>query len=358
MSPALEPAPAPRRRWGAAASLAALLAAACAHAPPPPPAPVSAAVSAAGPVSSMAALPGWDAEDHAEAFAVVRRACAASPQLSATRACAAALAHPRLPDADARAFLEQRFRAEPIAGEGLLTGYFAPTYEARWRRDAEFSAPVRPPPADPAAAPARAGIDRWPTGDVLAWMRPEDLFFLQVQGSGVLTFPDGGRARAVYAASNGQPFVAIARPLIAEHRIEPSEAGTLHEWLAAHRGPEAEAAMDEDPRYIFFRFVTDDGGEPRGASGVALVAGRSVAVDPAAHPYGELLWIDAEDPSLRGAQPAYRRLTAALDTGSAIKGEVRADLYLGRGAAAGQEAARVRHTLRLYRIVPADEPSR
>ncbi len=339
----------PRR--GGAASLAALLLAACGHTQLPPLAPTTASLAP----SSIAALPGWDAEDHAAAFAVVRHACAASAELRDTRACADAMARPRLSDAEARAFLERRFQAQAIAGEGLLTGYFAPTYEARWRRDAVFSAPVRPPPADPATAPDRAGIDRWPSGDALAWMRPEDLFFLQVQGSGTLTFPDGGHARAVYAGSNGQPFVAIAGPLIAEHRIAPSEAGTVHAWLAAHRGPEADAAIEEDPRYIFFRFETDDGGEPHGASGAALIAGRSVAVDPAAHPYGELLWIDAEDPSQRGARPAYRRLTAALDTGGAIKGEVRADLYLGRGEAAGEEAARVRHDLKLYRIVPKDD---
>jgi membrane-bound lytic murein transglycosylase A len=347
-----------RWRGSAAASLATLLLAACANTPLPPPAPVSPTqpqlAAPSGPLSSMSTLPGWDAENHAEAFAVVRRVCAASAQLSASRACAEAEAKPALGESEARAFLERRFKAEPVDGEGLLTGYFAPTYEARWRRDATYSAPVRPAPRDPAAAPDRAGIDRWPAGDALAWMRPEDLFFLQVQGSGVLTFPDGGRARAVYAGSNGQPFVPIAQTLIAEHRLDPSQAGTVHAWLAAHRGPEAQAAMEANPRYIFFRFVTDDGGEPRGASGLALIPGRSVAVDPAAHAYGELLWIAAEDPSLSGARPAYHRLTAALDTGSAIKGQVRADLYVGRGAAAGEEAARVRHTLRLYRIVPAD----
>jgi len=83
--------------------------------------------------------------------------------------------------------------AEPIGGEGLLTAYFAPAYDARRRPDAEFSAPVRPSPRDPAAAPDRAGIERQPADDALAWMRPEDLFFLQVQGSGTLTFPDGAR---------------------------------------------------------------------------------------------------------------------------------------------------------------------
>ena len=112
--------------------------------------------------------------------------------------------------------------------------------------------------------------------------------------------------------------------------------------------------MRLDPRYIFFRLVPDDGGQATGAAGAPLTAGRSVAVDPAYHPYFELLWLDAADPHLSGARSAYRRLAAALDTGSAIKGEVRADLYLGRGPAAGAEAGTVRHALRLYRIVPIE----
>jgi membrane-bound lytic murein transglycosylase A len=348
MRPPLARLPLPR---SLAAALATLVLVACAHVPLPPPAAVSS-------ISSIAALPGWDAEDHVAAFAAVRQACAASPQIKQSRACAdaAALQHPS--EREARDFLERRFRAEPDPGEGVLTAYFAPAYEARRRSDAVFSAPVRPPPPDPAAAPDRAGIGRWPTRDALAWMRPEDLFFLQVQGSGTLIFADGARVRAVYAASNGQPFVAIARPLIAAHRLAPAEAGTLHHWLADHRGPDADAAMEADPRYIFFRLEPDDGREPRGASGAELVAGRSLAVDPASHPYYQLLWIDAEAPTQHGAQLAYRRLTVALDTGSAIRGDVRADLYIGRGAGAGEEAARVRHTLRLYRIVPADEPRR
>lgn len=352
----------------AAAGLAALLLAACAseRAPPPstPPRPSSPSPPASaafapwpppsrGELLPLTSLPGWWAEDHAAAFALVRRVCALTPAAGRDPACADVLAAGPLGEADARAYLETRFRAEPIAGEGLLTGYFAPTYAAREHRSREFSAPVRPLPADPAAAPDRAGIERRPADDALAWMRPEDLFFLQVQGSGALVFPGGTRVRAAYAGSNGRPFVAIARNLIAEGRLAPDQAGTLHAWLAAHRGAEAAAAMDQDPRYVFFRLEPDDGGEPRGAAGAALVAGRSLAVDPAAHPYGELIWIDAEDPTLAGARPRYRRLTAALDTGGAIRGEARADLYVGRGEAAGEEAARVRHTLRLYRIVPA-----
>ena len=185
-------------------------------------------------------------------------------------------------------------------------------------------------------------------------MRPEDLFFLQVQGSGVLTFPDGARRRAVFAAANGRAFVAIAKTMIAEGLLDPANASAddVRAWLADHRGPEAQAQMDQDPRYIFFHLVPDDGGEPRGASGAALSPGRSLAIDPATHPYFELLWIDASAASLSGAQPTYQRLAVALDRGGAIVGPVRADLYVGSGAHAGYEAARIRHTLRLYRIVP------
>ena len=303
----------------------------------------------------MAALPGWDAEDHVAAFAVVRSACADNPTMTATTVCAAVRARGAPGEAAARAFLERRFRAEPIDGEGRLTGYFAPVYEARHAPGGVFAAPVRPPPADPAAAPDRAALDDAPAPDALAWMRPEDLFFLQVQGSGVLAFADGERRSAVFAASNGRPFVAIAGPMIAQGLLQPAaaSAGAVHDWLAAHRGPDAEAMMDLDPRYVFFRLAPDDDSEPRGAASAPLLPGRSVAVDPADHPYFELLWLDADAPTLAGARPVYRRLAVALDTGGAIKGPVRADLYLGRGPDAGDEAARIRHRLRLYRIAPA-----
>ncbi|HEY2707768.1 MAG TPA: MltA domain-containing protein [Caulobacteraceae bacterium] len=255
----------------------------------------------------------------------------------------------------ARRFLEAHFRAEPVAGEGLLTGYFSPAYDARRSPDAEFSAPVLPLRPGAATTLSRAQIERLPATDVLAWMRPEELFFLQVQGSGTLAFPDGARQRAVFAGSNNLPFVAIARTMVAEGLIPASAASAsgVRGWLAAHRGPEADAEMDRDPRYIFFRLVPDDGGEPQGASGAALLPGRSLAIDPAHHDYFELLWIDARAPTLTGAHPTYQRLAIALDRGGAITGPARADLYVGSGPDAGEEAARIRHTLHLYRLVPA-----
>jgi len=162
--------------------------------------------------------------------------------------------------------------------------------------------------------------------------------------------------KALYAANNGRPFVGVAnvmrdRGLLA---ADNTSAESIRSWLADHRGPDADAIMQLNPRYAFFSLAPDDGRQPVGSANVALPPGRALAVDSAFHAMGDLFWIDAEAPILKGAFPTYRRLALALDTGGAIRGEVRADLYMGQGAAAGAEAGRVRHTLRLYRLIPKD----
>lgn len=192
---------------------------------------------------------------------------------------------------------------------------------------------------------------------VLAWMKPEDLFFLQIQGSGVLTFPDGRQMKAAYAIGNGKPFVGIAtqmrdQGLLADRN---TSGDRIHGWLAANRGPKADAIMAINPSYVFFTLQPYDGAEPSGAAGIPLPAGRAIAVDSSQHRYGNLFWIDAEAPTLTGAFPRYRRLAMALDTGGAIKGLVRADLYMGTGDAAGAEAGRVKHQLKMYRLVPVGD---
>ena len=315
-------------------------------------------------------------------------------------------------DAEARAFFERSFRTETLSGEGVLTAYFAPDYTARRAPEGAYTAPVRPrpgamfaiptagsllaeprrsdapdvisrvlagldpdaalaPPApastpsapasqsspaipSPLASADRATIETAAAPDALAWMRPEDLFFLQIQGSGTLVFPDGQRSKVAYAADNGRPFVAIARPMVERRLLAPGRASgdNIRGWLASHAGPEADAVMRLNPRYVFFALGPDDGRQPPGAAGVPLPPGRSLAVDPSRHGYGELYWIDASAPVLTGATRRYRRLAMALDTGAAIRGEVRADLYIGRGDVAGDEAGRVRHTLRMTRLVP------
>ena len=322
----------------------------------PPPAPPSA--PAPPPNNAFADLAGWADDDHAAAVAAFEKGCEVTRDTALAGVCGRALMLGAADEAAARAFLEANFRPEAIPREGLLTAYFSPVYEARPSPDGVFTAPVRPRPADPDAAGDRAAIEARPAAGALAWMRPEDLFFMQIQGSGVLVFPGGARMRATFDGTNGAPFVGVAAPLRQAGLLadDDTSADAIRSWLAANRGERADQIMALDPRYVFFRLGPDDGGEPAGAAGAPLIAGRTVAVDPASHPLGEMLWIDAGAPALAGAVPTYRRLTVALDTGGAIKGAARADLYLGEGPAAGEEAGRVRHALRLYRLTPLDPP--
>ncbi len=361
--------------------LLGLLAAACATAPAPvqpaSPPPIVAPPDGSGvvvpgrdadarpaarplPAGSVAlsSLPGWDREDHLAALGAYAGGCrpAADPVCAPARALMATGPS----GAQARAWLDANFAAvearTPDGSPGRLTSYFAPEYAARRFPDAEFSAPVMPPPAGwrrGDVGPTRAEIEALPAPQALAFMRAEDLFFMQIQGSGYLTFEDGTRARAAYAADNGQRFVGIAAPM-AERGLLPRDGTSgdaIRAWLASHRGPEAADVMRLNPRYIWFRLDPDDGGHPAGAAGVPLTARRSIAVDPSYWTYGTPVWIEAEAGNLSGARSGYSGLVMALDTGSAIRGPVRADFYMGRGDAAGAEAGTVRHPLRMWRIV-------
>ena len=361
--------------WRALSLICALgLLTACASEAPPPipavpaPAPPRALPPALPPIAAapheslFAALPGWNLEDHAAALAAFRDGCAHVKVPPMAAVCARALALGPLDEARSRAFLERSFRPEPVATQGLLTGYFSPAYEARSIPGGEFTAPVRPHPMDlrrdgSVQYADRREIEDRPSPDAQAWMRPEDLFFLQVQGSGTLTFENGQRKTAVSDGSNGATFVALSTIMRQSGLLADNDtsAESIRAWLAAHRGDQAKSLMDLNPRYVFFRLRPDEGREPMGSAGVPLVPGRSVAVDPTWHPFGELIWLDADAPRLLGAFPSYRRLVVALDTGGAIKGEARADLYLGRGPLAGLEAGRVRHQLRLYRLTPIEQ---
>lgn len=376
---------APRGMMRAVVPITALMVglAACATTPaepmegPPPTGPGAAAlppaVPPAAPVEAVSptALPGWDHEDHLAAFEAYSRGCTVAREAAARVQCARALllkqtSKPVTPSA-ARAFFESGFTvvaAETVdGGPGLLTAYFAPEYPARTVADAEFDMPVlsRPPGWTRGRIfPGRAEIDADPAAvsgaPPLAWMRAEDLFFMQIQGSGYLTLEDGSRVRAAYAADNGRPFTGIARPMAERGLLPPNgtSGDAIRAWLAAHRGPEARAIMALNPRYIFFKLDPDDGGDPAGAAGLPLPARRAIAIDPGSWRYGDAVWMSADGGNLVGARGSYQGLAMALDTGSAIRGPVRADFYMGRGAAAGEEAGTVRHPLRMWRLVPRD----
>ena len=325
-------------------------------------------------------LPGWDQEDALGALAGLRAGCRVAKVPDLATICQDLARQAPGDAAAARLFFETRFDIVPVETPGLLTGYFSPEYDARLIPDAEFSAPLRAKPADlivpnpaPGAStasvnaavgrlidgqlvpyPDRAEIEHLGLGKPLMWLRPEDLFFLQVQGSGTAILPGGERRKLIYNGSNGRTFIGLGkimreRALLADNATSAEE---IRQWLVAHRGPEATALMQLNPRYVFFSVSADDGQEPIGSAGIPLPPGRAIAVDPGVTPMGGLYWIDAQAPVLSGAFPTYRRIVTALDTGGAIKGPARADLYLGKGPAAGLEAGRIRHTLKLYALKP------
>jgi membrane-bound lytic murein transglycosylase A len=178
---------------------------------------------------------------------------------------------------------------------------------------------------------------------------PVDAFFLHIQGSGRITLEDGSVMRVGYAGQNGHPYIAVGRELIARGVLTKENVSmqSIREWLHANPG-EASGLMNKNPSFVFFRPL--DGEGPLGAQGVALTPGRSLAVDRSFVPYGLPVWLDAQDP-LDGAA-RVRRLMVAQDTGGAIRGPVRGDVFWGHGADAELRAGRMKSPGRYYLLIP------
>ena len=330
----------------------------------------------------LADLPGWDSTDPFIAIEALRATCLYKHGRQYGDVCTAMNAEDFESPEQIKAFLNAHLQIEKIDGQGTLTGYFVPDYDAAYSQSDEFSQPVRPRPADlvyvagsqmtPTQSGAkvaarkvgdqyvpyyaRADIELMPV-TTSYYMRPEDYFYMQLQGSAFLDTPDGKRVYAAYAADNGLPFVGIAKVMVQRGYLAANQTSgdNIHQWLADHRGPEATDIMNANPRYGFFA-IQPDQTEPLGAAGLALPPGSAIAIDPAFHDLGDLFWVDADAGNLSGAFPLYQRMVSALDTGGAIKGNIRADLYVGHGTRAGTEAGRIKHNLRMYRIVPYVAP--
>jgi membrane-bound lytic murein transglycosylase A len=176
-----------------------------------------------------------------------------------------------------------------------------------------------------------------------------DAFFLHIQGSGRVAMADGGVVRVGYSDTNGQPYRAIGRDLVESGEISSDRISmqTIRAWLAAHPN-DAEAMMARNRSFVFFRILQGDG--PIGAMGVALVPGRSLAVDRRFVPLGLPVWLDATDPLSPGTP--LRRLMVAQDTGGAIRGPVRGDVFWGHGAKAAARAGRMKSRGRYFLLLP------
>ena len=253
-------------------------------------------------------------------------------------------------------------------GNTRFTGYFEPTYEARRTPVPPFTEPVPALPADliPNGSsllqrlpdgrtrpyPSREEISRAGVTPI-AYAHPSDVFFLQIQGSGRLTFPDGSTTRAVYAAHNGHKFMSTANWLIETGRITRGQASMqgIRAWMDRAGPAEARVAMNHNPRYVFFRAEPegDPSLGPVGAQGVPLTPLASMAVDTDIQPLGMPMFVETSAPGLGGH---WSGLLISQDTGGAIKGAVRGDLYFGTGPDAGSRAGTMNAPGRLWVLLP------
>lgn len=292
------------------------------------------AIGAGGPLTT---LPGWDSDDHAAALAAF--------VLSADQFDPAMAEVAREAD-DPRAFFEAQFQPAPFSAEaGLLTGYYEPELDGARERGDGFEVPVLGLPAGDGPLPDRAAIEAGAldgAAPVLCWLpHMVDLFFLQVQGSGRVRFSDGTVLRLGFAGRNGHPYRSIGQTLIARGVLEETRisADAVRQWIHANPEP-GRALMHENPSYVFFApldLPAESG--PLGAMGVPVTPMRSIAVDPVHMTLGRPIWMVAQ-----GHAP---RLVIAQDSGSAIKGVHRADLFHGSGAEAGLRAGALKTPVHL-----------
>jgi membrane-bound lytic murein transglycosylase A len=344
-------------------------------------------------------IDGWAEDDHAAAFGAFKKSCRAI--LRGTQAMRDAralydglyLVCRKATEADpkdakaARDFFEQHFRPVRISPlgtpDGFLTGYYEPIVEGTRKETEQHKHPLYRKPSNllPGGRMAitakaagkgkkrskrrlvpyheRAAIDDGVLGGrglEICWLKdPIDSFFIHIQGSARVKLDDGTLMRLNYVAQNGHPYVAVGKFLI-ERKIVPRDEMSMQRiraWMEANP-EEGKELRRRNKSYVFFRetgLAADE--EPIGAQGVSLTPGRSIAVDRNLHIYGTPFFIGGELP-IESEQPTtkFRRLTIAQDTGGAIIGPARADIYFGAGEEPANIAGRMRHAGRFVMLVP------
>ena len=347
-------------------------------------------------------IPGWVDDDQLAAYQTFRASCksiatqhdapADSRALSTTlrEPCRAARAIEISDGARARAFFEENFVPLEISrlgqDAGFVTGYYEPIIEGSRTENEVYNVPVYRRPSNlfmrgySQASPdlpnkgqvfrkigRRKLVPYYDRGEIedgvldgrgieIVWLKDQtDLLFAQIQGSARILLPDGSTVRINYDSYNGYPFTAVGRILVERGIFSKEEISMqkIREWMEGH--PDGARELRRQNRsYVFFREVQlSDKEEAIGAQGIPLTPGRSIAVDKSLHVYGTPFFIAGELPieSERSKTP-FRRLMIAQDTGSAITGPARADLYFGAGQEAGKVAGRLKSNMRFVMLVP------
>jgi membrane-bound lytic murein transglycosylase A len=362
--------------------------------PKPPPRPVPVPTPAEPAVRyeqvGWSRLPGWDDDDVREAWPAFLKSCRSLRfRAEWTAPCTAAQSLDGTSARGIRSYFDRYFEPYAVVRQtgplredtGLITGYYEPLLKGSRSASSKFNAPLYSPPADlltidlsslypelkgkrlrgrvqgnkviPYYNRAELETSASLRGREIVWVDDAlDAFLLQIQGSGRVQLPGGEVIRLQYADQNGYPYQSIGRYLVdkGELTVEQATMPGIRQWLAANPARLNEV-LDSNPSYVFFsEEKLDDPAEgPKGALGVPLTPGRSIAVDPTSVPLGAPVFLDTTYPA---TDRPLRRLVVAQDTGGAIKGAVRADFFWGFGHEAGDQAGRMRQGLRMWMLWP------
>ena len=352
----------------------------------------------------FADIDGWSDDDHLAAWQTFRRSAERllasppttkplGPDASGLRqVAAAALRSDIATQAAARAFFEAEFtavRVEPAEGRGFVTAYFEPEVAASLEASAALPVPIYGRPAD--LVEIGADDDRGGLDPALSWARrladgrlgafPDrgaimdgaiagqapvlayvanwvEALFIHIQGSARLVLPDGAVKRITFAGKSGHPYSSLGRLMVERGLMTAAEATAdrLKAWLLGLDEAERRAVLGRNRSFIFFRPapVDDAALGPVAAAGVPLTPGRSLAVDRGLITFHAPIFVEADLGDVAGR---WHRLMVAQDTGSAIVGPARGDLFIGTGEAAWAIAARVRHPARFTLLVPKGAPT-
>lgn len=382
--------------------LFALLLSACAVQPPAPTPPPKPAPPALTPTPAAtfptlkpvdwSALSLWKDDTVNEAWGAFLLSCSTLKKQTAWQAVcneAATLAPPD--DATTRAFFEQRFQLYQATqddgnAEGLITGYYEPLLKGDRVQTARARFPLYAVPDDLITVDlasvypelknlrlrgrlvgnklvpysTRKEIEAAANGNgfkgkPIAWAEdPVDLFFLQIQGSGRIEMPDGTHMRVGYADQNGYPYKSIGKLLVERNELKLEQASMqgIKDWGMKHPDKLPEL-LASNPSFVFFRELPNGLSGPLGALGVPLTGGRSIAVDPRYIPLGAPVFLATTQPN---SMLPLNKLVMAQDTGGAIRGGVRADVFWGFGDAAGELAGRMKQRGRMWVLLPKDYP--
>ena len=343
---------------------------------------------------TFAALDGWKTDDQAAAFVAFMNSCGAI--LNGTKAMRKArpvygglynacekgtvlAAGGKVDAAQARKFFEDNFKPVRIlpamhtygfytGADGFYTGYYEAEVAGSRVKTDEFNVPLYGVPARLAGKRSKV-FSRYDRDDIergalkgkgleICWIKnPVDAFFAQIQGSTRIKLDDGELLRLNYIASNGKPYTPVGRILIERGIYTPEEMSMdkIREYMEANP-KEGKALRDKNRSFVFFsKTELSPQDECIGAQGIQLTPLRSLAVDPSAHVYGTPIWIDAKFPLKSDVpQDTFQHLMVAQDTGSAIRGPARADIYFGHGENAPHIAGRIKQFGKFVMLVPKD----